>query len=163
MFTSVNNGICTHCLAQQRQNKQRHRTTAALARNQLSVNQLSVLDLFKFKAMSLNPIPKQSETSFSEMDDGTLYQIFNYALATVHRTNNHGTRGSFRRLTSNKKTLDKLSIIASKLNIIGCTHSNETGGQQLFRMYHYMTLPTTWKRICTVMDENGIVNWSALR
>ena len=109
----------------------------------MSEDQKSAHNLLQFAQLSLDPFPTLTSTSFHEVEDQQLYHVWNYALNTMHRSNKHAPANTFRVLRNNAETMDVLAVEAKRYDIFGRVGTKETGAQQFYRLYHYITLPST--------------------
>ena len=160
----VINGICSWCRKDSKARVDKFRRRAAVQKTTLSDDQKSVHALLNFSELSLSTYPALTATSLHEVDEQQLYHVWNYALATMHRSNKHAPANTFRVLRDNADTMKVLAVEAKRYDIFGRIGTKETGARQFYRLYHYITLPSISNEILgNIDDSTGIINWAALR
>ena len=163
----VINGICYPCRLNQTKAASEYRIREKVNQNKLTSDQQMAHLLLDFKHVAIDPYPTQASTTCDEVRDQVLYDIYNFAIRTVHRSNRHGKRGSFRVLRNNKKQMVSLAVEAKRYNVYGRTNTKENGAHQFLRLYSYLTLPSIHRKIlkCTTVQTDGSasIDWNELR
>jgi hypothetical protein len=130
---------CDACRASRQHEQASYRARRQTYGNSIDNELARNLSRLNMQPASPAPLPKQSETCFSEAAAWQWEKVFAFAKRARHKSDRHGPRGSYRKLNKNANILSRLAPLAAQWALKGREHTLETGSEQLLRLYTFVT------------------------
>ena len=153
---------CTFCRNKNNLHNRQSRHKKRISRTLLQPQQRLARKQLSIQVPTLRPPPTQLQTRLHEVSLSFLSTFYLYIQTYMkHTSNKNGKKGMFRKILKNKKNQLQWDLLAIRFKMFGTVGTLETGGEKIARMYHYLTLENTTKRIKRSFNkETGTINWS---